>query len=148
MTEDPALDAAAEAAALPAVLVVDDEPVIRDLVRSVLSRDGRIRVVTASDGEEAVELARAHRPPLVLLDVRMPRMNGIDACRAMRDDPASAGATIVMLTAMGQDDDIARGYEAGADDYFLKPFKPSKLLERAHEALGLTAASARLGSQQ
>ena len=62
MIEDPALDAAAEAAALPAVLVVDDEPVIRELVRSVLSRDGRIRVVTASDGEEAVELARAHRP--------------------------------------------------------------------------------------
>ena len=122
------------------MLVVDDEPVIRELVRSMLGRDGRIRVVTAGDGEEAVELARAHRPPLVLLDVRMPRMNGIDACRAMRDDPASAGATIVMLTAMGQDDDIVRGYEAGADDYFLKPFKPSELLERVHEALGLPAA--------
>jgi CheY-like chemotaxis protein len=124
----------------PAVLVVDDEPVIRELVRSVLSRDGRFRLLCAGDGAEAVELAREHQPQLVLLDVRMPHMNGIEACRAMRDDPGSASATIVMLTAMGQDDDIARGYDAGADDYFLKPFKPSELLERVQEALGLAAA--------
>ena len=144
MTEHPsqgdAVDPAAAAAALPTVLIAEDEPVIRELVRSVLSRDKRWRLISAGNGEEAVELARAHRPRLVLLDVRMPRMSGIEACRAIRDDPASAGAVIVMLTAMGQDDDIARGYEAGADDYFLKPFKPSELLERVYDALDLTAA--------
>ena len=122
MSEHPEPDDAIEAGALPTVLIVEDEPVIRELVRSVLSRDGRWHLISAGNGEEAVELAHAYRPRLVLLDVRMPRMNGIDACRAIRDDPASAGGTIVMLTAMGQDDDIARGYEAGADDYFLKPF--------------------------
>ena len=122
VSEHPEPDDAIEAGALPTVLIVEDEPVIRELVRSVLSRDGRWHLISAGNGEEAVELAHAYRPRLVLLDVRMPRMNGIDACRAIRDDPASAGGTIVMLTAMGQDDDIARGYEAGADDYFLKPF--------------------------
>ena len=120
----------------------------RELVRSVLSRRRRIRVVTASDGEEAVELARAHRPPLVLLDVRMPRMNGIDACRAMRDDPASAARPSSWLTAMGQDDDIARGYEAAPTTTSSSPSSPPSCSSARHEALGLTAASARLGSQQ
>ena len=93
----------------------------------------------AGNGEEAVALAREQRPTLILLDVRMPRMSGVEACRALRADPATAGATIVMLTAMGQDEDIQFGYEAGADDYFLKPFKPSELLERVQDALKLAA---------
>ena len=132
-------DAIAEGSAMPSVLVVDDEPVIRELVRSVLSRDGRFRLLMAGNGEEVVALAREQRPTLILLDVRMPRMSGVEACRALRADPATAGATIVMLTAMGQDEDIQFGYEAGADDYFLKPFKPSELLERVQDALKLAA---------
>ncbi len=124
---------------LPAVLIVDDEPVIRELVRSVLSRDGRFRLMMAGDGHEAVEVAREHRPALILLDVRMPHMNGLEACAALRADPATSGATIVMLTSMGQDEDVRSGYEAGADDYFLKPFKPGELLERVQDALRLAA---------
>lgn len=126
--------------AVPTVLLVDDEPVIRELVRSVLSRDGRFALISANDGAEAVELANERRPRLILLDVRMPYMNGIEACRAIREDLSSADTKIVMLSAMGQDDDIERGYQAGADDYFLKPFKPSELLERVQDALGLPAA--------
>jgi len=121
------------------VLIVDDEPVIRALVRSVLSRDERLELLMAGDGEEAVSLARVHHPLLVLLDVRMPRMGGVEACRVLRQDPATAHAKIVMLTAMGQDQDVERGYAAGADDYFLKPFRPAELVERVLDALDLVA---------
>ena len=139
MTNNPGASAGSTAGDAPTVLVVDNEFVIRELVRSVLSRDGRFELVMASDGREAVAAARAHRPELILLDVRMPHMNGIEACQALRADPATAGATIVMLTAMGQDDDVSNGYAAGADDYFLKPFDPAELLERVQDALQLAA---------
>ncbi len=137
--EGKAVEVGGGGSTMPSVLVVDDEPVIRELVRTVLSRDGRFRLMMAGDGEEAVSLAREHRPTLILLDVRMPRMSGVEACRLLRDDPATASTIIVMLTAMGQDEDVRVGYEAGADDYFVKPFKPSELLQRVQDALKLAA---------
>jgi two-component system phosphate regulon response regulator PhoB len=124
----------------PLVLVVDDEPVIRELVQATLARDPRLQVVTACDGEEALAVARTVTPDLVLLDVRMPRLGGIAACRALRADPATRDVRIVLLTAAGQDADVERGYDAGADDYFLKPFLPDELLDRTRAALRLPAA--------
>ena len=125
----------------PRVLVVDDEPLIRELVQATLARDPRLEIATASNGEEAIAAARAVTPDLVLLDVRMPRVDGIGACRALRADPATRDVRIVLLTAAGQDSDVELGYEAGADDYFLKPFVPDELLDRARDALGLSPAA-------
>jgi len=109
------------------ILIVDDEPNILDLVRFTLE-DAEVRVVEASDGVEALALARRLRPDLILLDVHMPRLDGLEACRQIRRDPALAQTPIVMLTAAGQEADRARGREAGADEYLTKPFSPLALL--------------------
>ena len=109
------------------ILVVDDEPPILDLVRFTLE-DAEVRVVEASDGVEALALARRLRPDLILLDVHMPRLDGLEACRQIKRDPALARTPIVMLTAAGQEADRARGREAGADEYLTKPFSPLALL--------------------
>jgi DNA-binding response OmpR family regulator len=123
------------------VLVVEDEPAIRALIKACLAREPRLQVFLAEDGVEGVEMAQSVSPSLVFLDVRMPRMDGIEACRALRDHSGTRDARIVMLTAMGQDTDIERGYEAGADDYFLKPFAPQDLLDKARSVLGISAAA-------
>lgn len=109
------------------ILIVDDEPPILDLVRFTLE-DTEVRVVEASDGVEALALARRLRPDLILLDVHMPRLDGLEACRQIRRDPALARTPIVILTAAGQEADRARGREAGADEYLTKPFSPLALL--------------------
>jgi two-component system, OmpR family, phosphate regulon response regulator PhoB len=109
------------------ILIVDDEPPILDLVRFTLE-DTEVRVVEASDGVEALALARRLRPDLILLDVHMPRLDGLEACRQIKRDPALARTPIVMLTAAGQEADRARGREAGADEYLTKPFSPLALL--------------------
>ncbi len=109
------------------ILIVDDEPPILDLVRFTLE-DADVRVVEASDGVEALVVARRVRPDLILLDVHMPRLDGLEACRQIRRDPALARTPIVMLTAAGQGADRARGREAGADEYLTKPFSPLALL--------------------
>ena len=109
------------------ILIVDDEPPILDLVRFTLE-DTEVRVVEASDGVEALAVARRLRPDLILLDVHMPRLDGLEACRQIKRDPALARTPIVMLTAAGQEADRARGREAGADEYLTKPFSPLALL--------------------
>src|ERR1700730_501810 len=112
---------------MTAILIVDDEPPILDLVRFTLE-DADVRVVEASDGAEALVLARRIKPDLVLLDVQMPRLNGLAVCRQLRLAPALARPPIVMLTAAGQESDRARGREAGADESLTKPFSPLALL--------------------
>ena len=109
------------------ILIVDDEPPILDLVRFTLE-DADVRVVEASDGVEALALARRVRPDLILLDVHMPRLDGLEACRQIRREPDLARTPIIMLTAAGQEADRARGREAGADEYLTKPFSPLALL--------------------
>ena len=109
------------------ILVVDDEPSIVELVRFTLE-DADVRVVEASDGAEALVLARRVKPDLVLLDVQMPRLNGIEVCRQLRREPAFASTPIIMLTAAGQQADRTRGLGAGADEYLTKPFSPLALL--------------------
>jgi DNA-binding response OmpR family regulator len=109
------------------ILVADDEVPIVELVRFTLE-DDRVQVVGAFDGVAALELADALRPDLVLLDVQMPQLNGVEVCRRLRQMPNCARTRIVMLSAAAQDEDRARGMAAGADEYLTKPFSPLALL--------------------
>ncbi|MFQ5829984.1 MAG: response regulator transcription factor [Candidatus Methylomirabilia bacterium] len=109
------------------VLIVDDEAPIVELVRFTLE-DERVRVVDASDGLDGLVVAREEHPDLIFLDVQMPRLDGFEVCRRLRDDPDLGKAKIVMLTASGQETDRARGWAAGVDEYLTKPFSPLKLL--------------------
>ncbi len=109
------------------VLIADDEPHIVSLVRATLE-DEQVRIVEASDGLRAVELAEAERPDILLLDVHMPGLDGFDVCRRLREDQRLARAKIIMLTAAAQAGDQARGFAAGADHYLTKPFSPVRLL--------------------
>lgn len=111
------------------LLIADDESGIRSLVRMTLERDS-YTILEASDGEEAIALAREFRPEVVLLDVMMPGLSGFDVCRALKGDPTTAEATVVLLTAKAQESDRAAGIAAGADDYFTKPFSPIALLRK------------------
>ena len=128
-------DAVADGAAPPRVLVVDDEPMIRALVRATLQADRRFQLLLATDGEEALAAARRWRPAVAILDVMMPKLDGFEVCRALRADPATRNAQIVLLTALGQPSDLARGHEAGADGYFVKPFDPEALLTQVEASL-------------
>jgi DNA-binding response OmpR family regulator len=116
------------------VLVVDDEQDILDLVRFRLEHDG-YRVLTASDGETGLTLARAERPDLCILDVMMPKLSGLEVLTQLRGDPATDATRVILLTARGQDADVDRGFELGADDYITKPFSPKELRRRVHTQL-------------
>jgi DNA-binding response OmpR family regulator len=118
----------------PTVLVADDEQDILNLVRFRLERDG-YDVVCASDGAEAVSLARSAQPALCVLDVMMPKLTGIEVLQQLRADPATAGIRVILLTARGQDGDVDQGFEAGADDYVTKPFSPQELRRRVQAQL-------------
>lgn len=124
---------------MPSVLIVDDEQHIRLLIEQTLEEleDEGVELQTAGDGEAALATVRATHPELVFLDVMMPRMNGFDACRAIKGDPATAGTYVILLTAKGQAYDREQGLDAGADMYLTKPFDPDELLRRARSALGL-----------
>jgi len=111
-----------------AVLVVDDDPFIRGLILTTLEDVAHFALFEAADGQEALVVARAEHPRLVFLDIDMPRLDGIATCRALRADPATAGATIVMLTASADDSARRRSEEAGADLFLTKPFSPLDLL--------------------
>jgi DNA-binding response OmpR family regulator len=116
------------------VLIVEDEPDIRDLVVHHLKREGYL-VSAASSGEEALRQVQAGPPDLVLLDLMMPAMDGLEVCRRLRQDPATAMLPIVMLTAKGDEVDRVLGLEIGADDYIVKPFSPKELLARVRAVL-------------
>jgi CheY-like chemotaxis protein len=110
------------------VLVVDDDPFIRKLIATTLEDVAEVDLHEASDGLEAIEVARAEQPTLVFLDVDMPALDGIDACRRLRQDPVTRESTIVMLTAAHGDSVERRAEEAGADLFLTKPFSPLDLL--------------------
>lgn len=110
------------------VLVVDDDPFIRKLIATTLEDVAEFELHEAADGLEALEVAHRERPTLVFLDVDMPVMNGIDACRRLREDPVTTETTIVMLTAAHGDSVERRSEEAGADLFLTKPFSPLDLL--------------------
>jgi DNA-binding response OmpR family regulator len=116
------------------ILIAEDEPDIRELVAFTLRFAG-YEVVTASNGEEAVQMAVKELPDLTLMDVRMPRMTGYDACRAIKANPELKDIPVVFLSAKGQEGEIATGIEAGAEEYLLKPFAPDQLTERVRAIL-------------
>ena len=116
------------------VLIVEDEPDIRELVVHHLKREG-YQVSAAASGEEALRQVQAAPPDLVLLDLMMPAMDGLEVCRRLRQDPATASLPIVMLTAKGDEVDRVLGLELGADDYVAKPFSPKELLARVRAVL-------------
>ena len=116
------------------VLIVEDEPDIRELVVHHLKREG-YQVSVAASGEEALRQVQASPPDLVLLDLMMPAMNGLEVCRRLRQDPVTASLPIVMLTAKGDEIDRVLGLEIGADDYITKPFSPRELVARVRAVL-------------
>ena len=116
------------------ILIAEDERDIRDLVAFTLRFAGH-EVFAASNGEEAVEMAPKVNPDLILMDVRMPRMTGYEACKAMKADPDLKDIPVVFLTARGQDNEIKQGLEVGAEKYLLKPFAPDQLTAQVKEIL-------------
>jgi DNA-binding response OmpR family regulator len=111
----------------PLILLVDDEPSIRETVAYILEMEG-FQVVTAQDGDEAVEKARRLQPSVVLLDAMIPRRDGFEVCRTIKADPDLSGTTVVMHTARGQRTDKERALAAGADYYVTKPFFEEELV--------------------
>ena len=117
------------------VLLADDDPGLRRLIRATLGTEN-FDLLQASDGEEALNMARQEHPELVLLDVNMPKLDGFEVCRHLKSEPETSGIKVVMLTARAADADRTRGREAGADDYFIKPFSPVQLLNKVYALLG------------
>jgi DNA-binding response OmpR family regulator len=120
----------------PRVLVADDEDDIRDLVCLAVRRAGADVVVSVADGSAALAGARAELPHLVVLDVSMPGATGLEVCTALREDPATAGIRVLLLSAGASTDEVARGLAAGADAYLAKPFQVAGLV---HQVRALTA---------
>jgi phosphate regulon transcriptional regulator PhoB len=123
------------------ILIVDDEPDIVDLVSYNLKKDG-FRVATASDGEEALNKIRKDRFGLVVLDLMLPGIQGVELCRIIRNDPKTAATPIIMLTAKGEEADRVIGLESGADDYMTKPFSARELVARIKAVLRRTGEKA------
>lgn len=115
------------------VLVADDDAFIRKLIATTLEDVAGVHLIEARNGEEAVALADSEHPELVFLDVAMPNLDGIEACRRMRAHPQTAGTPIVMLTASARYEDESRAADAGADRYLTKPFSPLDLLRLVEE---------------
>lgn len=116
------------------ILIAEDEPDIRELLTFMLRFAG-YEVVAATNGEDAVLTAARELPDLVLLDVRMPRMTGYDACRLIRANPDLRNVPVVFLSAKGQEAEVRSGMDAGAEEYLLKPFSPVELSNRVRGIL-------------
>ena len=116
------------------VLVADDDRDVLNLVRFRLEREG-VRVLTASDGEAALQLAREEVPELCVLDVMMPKLSGFEVLKLLREDGATAGIRVILLTARAGDSDVDQAFDVGADDYVTKPFNPQELRQRVRAQL-------------
>ncbi len=121
------------------VLAVDDEEDVLELLRYNLQKEG-FKVDTATSGEIALKKARAKMPSLVLLDLMLPGIDGIEVCRQLKADSKTGNIPIIMLTAKGEEADIVAGLEVGADDYVTKPFSPKVLIARVRRILRRSAA--------
>ena len=116
------------------ILIVDDEPDITELVSYNLKKAG-YAVASASDGEEALARVREDRFDLIVLDLMLPGIHGMELCRILRNNEKTAQIPIIMLTAKGEETDKIRGLETGADDYMTKPFSPKELIARVKAIL-------------
>ena len=121
------------------ILIVDDEAHLRMLIQQTLEEleDEGVELLTATNGEEALDTIQAEEPQLVFLDVMMPKKSGFDVCNAVKNELHMTGVHIILLTAKGQEFDKLKGQEVGADLYLTKPFDPDLLLAKAREVLGL-----------
>jgi adenylate cyclase len=119
---------------MASVLIIDDDPVIQLLLRVNFEQDG-FQVETASDGEEGLKKAREMQPDLTLLDVLMPKLDGIEVLKALREDPVTRDLTVALLSAKADDSDQSAGMAAGANAYMTKPFDPLALLEQVRNLM-------------
>ncbi len=119
----------------PTILIADDEPSIRETAGYILESEG-YTVLLAANGEEALSLIRSRRPAAVLLDIEMPRKNGLQVCREVKGDPSLRSTHVILLTARGQKKDEVEGLAAGADAYLTKPFDDEEILRRLADATG------------
>jgi len=120
------------------ILVVDDEPANRELMLALLEPQA-YTVLTAEDGQEALDSVAKHQPDLVLLDVMMPKLDGVEVCRRLKNDPETRLTPVVLVTALSALDDRIRGLEAGADDFLAKPVERTELMARVRALLSLKA---------
>ena len=116
------------------ILVVDDEPDVLEIIRYNLEQEG-YNVKTASDGQQALVKAKKHQPQLIIMDVMMPHIDGIEACEQLRKDPMFNDTIIMFLTARGEDYSYVAAFDAGADDYVTKPIKPKVLVSKVKALL-------------
>ena len=116
------------------ILVVDDEQDILELIRYNLSREG-YQLDTVTTGEEALKIARDRHPDLIILDLMLPGIDGLDVCRLLKGETRTSAIPIIMLTAKGEDSDVVTGLELGAEDYMTKPFSPKVLIARVRNIL-------------
>src|SRR3546814_8091727 len=114
------------------VLVVEDDPVILRLLEVNFELEG-FNVLAAHDGAEGIELARAEHPDVIISDIMMPKVSGLELVQAVKGDPDLAATPIILLSAKAQSADLKSGLDAGADDYATKPFEPPDLVDRLHE---------------
>lgn len=124
------------------ILIVDDEEDILELVRYNLEKEG-YKVHCAATGEAAIQAARHESPDLMVLDLMLPGIDGLDVCRVLKNDPKTKAISIIMLSAKGEEADVVAGLEIGADDYVTKPFSPRVLLARVKSSLRKSKTSAR-----
>ncbi len=120
------------------ILVIDDEPYILRALSFLLEREGYL-VETACNGEDGLALLQRVNPPLVILDVMLPRLSGYEVCERLKQDPTLADTYVIMLSAKGQSIDRQRGLLGGADEYLTKPFSPQQLAQRIHTVLDTRA---------
>ena len=116
------------------ILIAEDERDIRDLITFTLRFAGH-EVIPTTNGEEAFQAAQKEIPDLILLDVRMPRMTGYEACKHIKANKSTENIPVIFLSAKGQDSEVKTGIEAGAEEYILKPFSPDQLTSRIQEIL-------------
>ena len=119
------------------ILVVDDEQDLVKLIKYHLEKDG-YKVISAYNGEDALSLIRRERPELIVLDIMLPQIDGLEVCKIIKADPALAKTAVVMLSAKGEEIDITLGLKLGADDYVTKPFSPKELVARVQAVLRRT----------
>jgi len=117
------------------ILVVDDEIYIVHILDFSLGMEG-YEVVTALDGEQALERVASEKPDLIVLDIMMPKLDGYEVCRTVKSNPATKNVPVILLSAKGRNVDQKMGFDVGADDYITKPFSPRKLVERINQLLG------------
>jgi len=124
---------------MPTILIVDDDPVIRNLLSQILEefQESGVRLLTAENGEAAMESIKREKPDMIFLDVMMPKMNGFEVCDMVKRDPETKDIYIVMLTAKGQEIDKQKAKELGSDYYITKPFNIDEILRKVIDILGI-----------